>query len=81
MTTYSVTAIQNKPSLLKDMSIAEIVDKRANKSLGFFISAKYAKLIKSALDGIERNEKLEKLRRLKASQDIEFCELGINDGL
>lgn len=81
MTTYGVTAIQNKPSLLKDMTIGEIVDKRANKSLGFFISAKYEKLIKPAMDAIERDEKLKKLKKIKAHQDMEFCELGVDDGL
>lgn len=30
MTTYGVTAIQNKPSLLKEMGIAQIIDKRAH---------------------------------------------------
>lgn len=81
MMTLGVTAIQNKPSLLKDTMLGEIVDKRANKSLGYFISSKYEALIRPAIDEIEKKEKLEKLHKLKAHQDIEFCELGVDDGL
>ncbi len=81
MMILGVTAIQNKPSLLKDTMLGEIVDKRANKSLGYFISSKYAALIKPAIEEIEKKEKLEKLHKLKANQDVEFCELGVDDGL
>jgi len=81
MTTYGVTAIQNRPSLLKEMDIAQIVDKRAHKSLGYFISAKYEKYIESAIKEIERAEKIEKLQKLKAHQDMEFLEIGVDDGL
>ena len=54
MMTLGVTAIQNKPSLLKDTMLGEIVDKRANKSLGYFISSKYEALIRPAIDEIEK---------------------------
>ncbi len=81
MTTYGVTTIQNKPSLLKEMDIAQIIDKRAHKSLGYFISAKYEKYIRSAIEEIEKAEKIEKLKKLKAHQDLEFLELGVDDGL
>ena len=30
---------------------------------------------------LNKKEKLEKLHKLKAHQDIEFCELGVDDGL
>ena len=52
MMTLGVTAIQNKPSLLKDTMLGEIVDKRANKSLGYFISSKYEALIRPAIDAV-----------------------------
>lgn len=81
MLTYGVTAIQNKPSLLKDIEIGEIVDKRAHKTLGFFISYKYEKYLKSVIETIERDEKIKKLEKLKQYQDLEFCEMGVDDGL
>jgi hypothetical protein len=46
MTTYGVTDIQNKPSLIKAMDIAEIIDKRKHTTLGYFISSKYEDIIK-----------------------------------
>jgi PIN domain nuclease of toxin-antitoxin system len=81
MLTYGVTEIQNKPSLLKDISIGEIVDKRAHKSLGYFVSSKYEIYMKSVIEKIEKEEKIKKLKKLKKHQDIEFLELGVDDGL
>ena len=46
MLIYGITDIQNKPSLIKSMDIAQIVDKRKNITLGYFISSKYEKQIK-----------------------------------
>ena len=81
MTTYGITTIQNKPSLLKEMDVAEIIDKRAHKSVGYFISAKYEKFIRSVIEEIEKANKIEKLKKLKAHQDLDFLELGVDDGL
>lgn len=81
MTIYGVTTIQNKPSLLKEMDLVKIIDKRAHKNIGYFISAKYEKYISSAIQEIEKAEKIEKLKKLKAHQDMEFLELGVDDGL
>ncbi len=81
MLTYGITEIQSKPSLIKSMTIGEIVDRRAHKSLGFFISAKYEKYIKEAMEKIEYEEKLLKLKKIKQSTDWEFLESGIDDGL
>ena len=81
MLTYGVTDIQNKPSLIKTMDMAEIVDKRAHITLGYFISSKYDSYIKPIIDQIDRDEKLNKLLRLKKYQDIEFAELGVDDGI
>ncbi len=78
---YGITAIQNHPSLLKEMTISKIVDKRAHKDIGYFISVKYEKYLKEIIEKIEREEKLEKLERLKAHQDLEFCEVGVDDGI
>ena len=46
MTTYGVTDIQNKPSIIKAMDIALIIDKRKHTTLGYFISSKYEKQIR-----------------------------------
>jgi hypothetical protein len=81
MITYGVTTIQNKPSLLKEMDLAKIVDKRAHKNIGYFIPAKYEKYIIATIEEIEKAEKIEKLKRLRKHQDIEFLELGVDDGL
>ncbi len=81
MVKYGITEIQNKPSLLKSMELAEIVDKRAGKSLGVFISKKYERYIADTIKKIEKEEKLKKLQRLKKHQDIEFLEVGVDDGL
>jgi hypothetical protein len=63
------------------MDVAEIVDKRAHTSLGYFISSKYVDYIKPIIEKIDKDEKLEKLNRLKAHQDLEFAELGVDDGV
>jgi hypothetical protein len=81
MHTYGVTDIQNKPSLIKGMDLAQIVDKRAHTTLGYFISSKYEDYIKPIIEKVEREEKLEKLKKLKQHQDIEFLELGVDDGI
>jgi len=81
MESYGITDIQMKPSLIKQMNIGKIVDKRANTTLGYFISSKYDKLITPIIKQIEKEEKLKKLRLLKAHQDLEFAELGVDDGV
>lgn len=73
MLTYGVTEIQNKPSLIKTIDIAQIVDRRAHTNLGYFISAKYEDLVRPLIEKINKEEKLEKLRRLKEHQDLEFA--------
>lgn len=81
MLVYGITDIQNKPSLIKYMDMAEIVDKRANTTLGYFISSKYEALIKPIIEKLEKEEKLAKLKKLKNHQDLEFAELGVDDGI
>ena len=71
MLIYGITDIQNKPSLIKSMDIAQIVDKRKNITLGYFISSKYEKQIKPLIDKIDRDEKLAKLKKLKQHEDFE----------
>ena len=79
MVSYGITDIQMKPSLIKQMDIGKIVDKRANTTLGYFISSKYDKLITPVIEQIKKEEKLNKLRLLKAHQDLEFAELGVDE--
>ena len=75
MLTYGVTDIQNKPSLIKQIDFAQIVDKRAHKNLGYFVSSKYEDYIKPIIEKIDRDEKIAKLNKLKEHQDLEFIEL------
>jgi len=79
--TYGVTDIQNRPSLIKSIDIAQIIDRRKHITLGYFISSKYDDLIKPLIEKIDREEKLAKLHILKAHQDLEFTELGVDDGI
>ena len=71
MLIYGITDIQNKPSLIKSMDIAQIVDKRKNITLGYFISSKYEKQIKPLIGNIDRDEKLSKLKKLKQHEVFE----------
>ena len=81
MLSYGITDIQSKPSLIKTMDIGEIVDKRAHLTLGYFISSKYEDYIKPLIEKIDREEKLKKLHTLKKHQELEFDELGVDDGV
>lgn len=81
MLTYGVTDIQNKPSLMKMMDVAEIIDRRAHTTVGYFISSKYASFILPVIEKINREEKLAKLYKLKNHQDLEFVEIGVDDGI
>ena len=81
MLSYGISDIQNKPSLIKTIDIAKIVDKRANTTLGYFISSKYDAHIKPLIDQIDKQEKINKLMILKKHQDLEFADLGVDDGL
>ena len=81
MLSYGITDIQTKPSLIKKMDMGKIIDRRAHTTLGYFISSKSDKLITPIIEQIEKEEKLNKLKLLKAHQDLEFAELGVDDGL
>ena len=81
MVEYGITALQTKPSLFKQMTISKIVDKRKHENLGYFISSKYEDIISSVIKEIEKKERIEKLKILKQHQDLEFLEVGIDDGL
>ena len=81
MLEYGITALQTQPSLFKQMSISKIVDKRKHEDIGYFISAKYEDMIAEVIQKIEKKEKIEKLKILKQHQDLEFLELGVDDGL
>jgi len=81
MLEYGITTLQTQPSLFKQMTISKIVDKRKHQDIGYFISSKYASLIEEVIEKIEHQEKIEKLQKLKKFQDLEFLELGVDDGL
>lgn len=81
MLSYGITDIQNKPSLIKSMGIGEIVDKRAHTVLGYFISSKYESYLRPLIEQIDKEEKIKKLKILKKHQDLEFAELGVEDGI
>ncbi|MBU1668207.1 hypothetical protein KKC13_07280 [bacterium] len=81
MVEYGITALQAQPSLLKQVSISKIVDKRKHQDIGYFISAKYKDIITEVIKEIEKKEKITKLKKLKKHQDMEFLELGVDDGL
>jgi len=81
MISLGITEIQTKPSLIKKLDLGKIVDKRADKVLGYFISSKFDDLITPIIKQIEKEEKIKKLKILKHYQDLEFAEIGIDDGL
>ncbi len=81
MVEYGITTLQTKPSLFKEMTVSKIVDKRKHEAIGYFISAKYEDIISDVIEKIEKKEKIEKLKRLKKHQDLEFLEVGVDDGL
>ena len=81
MIEYGITTLQTQPSLFKQMTISKIVDKRKHKSIGYFISSKYEDIISDVLQKIEHQEKIAKLKKLKQHQDLEFLEVGVDDGL
>jgi hypothetical protein len=81
MIEYGITELQTKPSLFKQMTISKIVDKREQNNLGYFISAKYEDIISNIIEEIEKKEKIAKLKILKQYQDLEFLEVGVDDGL
>jgi len=81
MLSYGITDIQSKPSLMKTMLLGKIIDKRAHKSIGYFISSKYEKYLTELIAKIEKDEQLEKLKKIKTSTDWEFLESGVDDGI
>ncbi len=66
---------------MKVMDIAEIIDRRTHMTVGYFISSKYEKFILPVIEKIDREEKLAKLHKLKNHQDLEFAEIGVDDGI
>jgi hypothetical protein len=81
MIEYGITALQTQPSLFKQMTISKIVDKRKHIDIGYFISSKYEDIISDVIQKIEYQEKIAKLKKLKHYQDLEFLEVGVDDGL
>jgi hypothetical protein len=81
MIEYGITALQTQPSLFKQMTISKIVDKRKHIDIGYFISSKYEDMISDVIQKIEYQEKIAKLKKLKQHQDLEFLEVGVDDGL
>jgi hypothetical protein len=81
MIEYGITALQTQPSLFKQMSISKIVDKRKHIDIGYFISSKYEDIISDVIQKIEYQEKIAKLQKLKQYQDLEFLEVGVDDGV
>jgi len=81
MIEYGITALQTQPSLFKQMTISKIVDKRKHIDIGYFISSKYKDIISDVIQKIEYQEKITKLKKLKQYQDLEFLEVGVDDGL
>ena len=81
MIEYGITALQIQPSLFKQMTISKIVDKRKHIDIGYFISSKYEDIISDVIQKIEYQEKIAKLKKLKQYQDLEFLEVGVDDGL
>jgi len=81
MIEYGITTLQTQPSLFKQMTISKIVDKRKHTDIGYFISSKYEDIISDVIKKIEHQEKIAKLQKLKQHQDLEFLEVGVDDGL
>jgi len=81
MIEYGITTLQTQPSLFKQMTISKIVDKRKHTDIGYFISSKYESLISDVIAKIEYQEKIAKLQKLKQYQDLEFLEVGVDDGI
>ena len=81
MIEYGITALQTQPSLFKQMTISKIVDKRKHRDIGYFISSKYEDMISDVIKKIEHQEKIAKLQKLKQHQDLEFLEIGVDDGM
>ena len=81
MLEYGITALQTQPSLLKKINISKIVDKRKHQDIGYFISSKYEDIIMEVIKKIEKQEKIAKLNKLKKYQDLEFLEVGVDDGI
>ena len=81
MLSYAITDIQTKPSLINAIDIGTIVDKKRDKTIGYYISAKYEDYILPIIEKIDKAEKIEKLKKLKKHQDLEFAELGVDDGI
>ena len=66
---------------MKAIDIGAIVDKRKHTTVGYFISAKYEEYILPIIEKIDKEEKLAKLKKLQKHQDLEFAELGVDDGV
>jgi len=81
MIEYGITALQTQPSLFKQMTISKIIDKRKHIDIGYFISSKYEDIISDVIQKIEHQEKIIKLKKLKQYQDLEFLDVGVDDGL
>jgi len=81
MLSFGISEIQSKPSLMKSITVAKIVDRRAHRDLGYFISEKYAAYLEDILKKIERDERIAKLEKIKAGTDWEFVESDLDDEL
>jgi len=78
----SLSKLQEKPALLKQVKMADLIDKRAKKEIGLFISADYRDIINMVKKEISKKERLIAIKKIKDyDNDISFLEEGVNDAL
>jgi 2-hydroxy-3-keto-5-methylthiopentenyl-1-phosphate phosphatase len=79
--------IRIKELILKQIAVKsepfkEIVEFINNdKKVGYYIPSKYEFFFKNIIEKLEKEEKIKKLNILKNYQDLDFLEVGIDDGI
>jgi hypothetical protein len=81
MISITLANLRDSATFFKIDDVATIINGRKKEEVGYFVPKSLKKEFEKFTLELERKRKIEKLKRLKEHSDLEFLELGVDDGL
>jgi len=81
MTSITLASLRDSETFFKLDDIATIVNGRKKEEVGYFVPINFKKEFEDFTKELEKKKKIEKLKKLKEYQDLEFLEVGVDDGI
>jgi len=81
MQTITASDLKQNSMRLQDALREDLLVTKRDKPFVVIMDYEKYKRLEQYIDDVANDEKIAKLKRLKQHQDLEFCELGVDDGL